>query len=407
VSWLVPYSDLTPEQLQSVEATPDQHRLVVGGPGSGKTLVLLHRAAWLRKRFNVNDKRFRIFVYTNVLKDYIRAGCQDLGLPLDAVGTYDHWCKEYFEQFIGGRLPWDSKNKQPNFTEIRARVAQDVRKTQRELYDFVLVDEGQDLDGETFEVLRTVARHVTVAADRKQQIYEHGASEDLIAGRLGLTRRNLSLLGAFRCSPHIVTLAGAFLNDARDAAVLRAQTKTHTGHRETPVLFVARDWEEERERLAAAVRERLIKGERIAILLPKTKQLYGFRKAMTEFGLETEVQGRGEVLDFASTTPKLLTYHSAKGLTFDSVALPRLVDGSFRGRDEQLVLRMIFVAVTRAVGWVYMSTVRDAEPPFLARVRALAASGDLTLRESSERAETVSSTPSPSLSRPSTLEDLF
>lgn len=43
-AWLLPLEDLTPEQVRAVELKPSEHRLIFGGPGSGKTQVLLHRA---------------------------------------------------------------------------------------------------------------------------------------------------------------------------------------------------------------------------------------------------------------------------------------------------------------------------------------------------------------------------
>ena len=80
-TWLLPRSDLTPEQLRIVEMSPDQHRVVLGPPGSGKTQVLVHRAAHLNERYKVSPSRFRLFVFTNVVKEYIRSGVQFLGLP--------------------------------------------------------------------------------------------------------------------------------------------------------------------------------------------------------------------------------------------------------------------------------------------------------------------------------------
>jgi hypothetical protein len=177
MSWLVPFSDLTNDQLRAVEASPD------------------------------------------------------LGIPLPAVTTYDGWCAEYFDNYIGGRRPWNSAKRTLDFEEIRARVRADILAKRAICYEFVVVDEGQDLDGDVFEVLRPVARHVTVAADRKQQLYDYGASEEEIAHRLGLARRNVSLLGAFRCSPYIVPLGAAFITDpadpdcrrpARDASAVRS-----------------------------------------------------------------------------------------------------------------------------------------------------------------------------------------
>jgi superfamily I DNA/RNA helicase len=168
MTWLVSYGDLTPDQLRAVDASADVHRLIVGAPGSGKTLTLLHRTARLRERYHVPEGRYRLLVFTNVLKQYIRAGCADLGIPAEAVGTFDAWCAEYFDTNIGGRRPWDTARKSLDFVAIRARVHAHVLANKPNLYDFVVVDEGQDLDSEAFEVLRSVARHVTVAADRKQ-----------------------------------------------------------------------------------------------------------------------------------------------------------------------------------------------------------------------------------------------
>jgi superfamily I DNA/RNA helicase len=404
MSWLVPYSDLTNEQLRAVEASPEVHRLIVGAPGSGKTLALLHRTAWLRKRFNVPEGRYRVLVFTNVLKQYIRAGSADLGIPLNAISTYDGWCAEYFDQRIGGRRPWNAEKRTMDFEAIRAQVQAHVLAHRPALYEFVVVDEGQDLDADAFEVLRTVARHVTVAADRKQQLYDHGASEEEIAHRLGLARRNVSLLAAFRCSPYIVPLGAAFIADPTEAQVFREQTLTAAGRRETPVLFTATDFDEERRRLGEVARERIVMGERVAILLPLGRQAHGLRQAMQEFGLEAEVQGRGESLDFSNQIPKLLTYHSAKGLTFDTVLLPRLVKSSFERRAEAQALRMMFVAVTRAARWVYLSTVGGQQPGFLSRLEPLMASGDLTARPALPEADTP---PPATVERPDSLDDLF
>lgn len=405
MTWLVPYADLTMDQMRAVDASADTHRLIVGAPGSGKTLALLHRTARLRERYHVPEGRYRLLVFTNVLKQYIRAGAADLGIPLEAISTYDAWCADYFDTHIGGRRPWDAAKKMLDFAEIRERVRADVLAKQPNLYDFVVVDEGQDLNPEAFEVLRTVARHVTVAADRKQQLYDHGASEEAIANRLGLPRRNVSLLAAFRCSPYIVPLGAAFIAGPTEAQTFRDQTLTAPGKRETPVLFVARDFDEERQRLGEVARERAILGERVAILLPLARQVFGFRKAMQEFGLDAEVQGKGEALDFSSPAPKLLTYHSAKGLTFDTVLLPRLVNGSFERPTEDRILRMMFVAVTRAARWVYLSTVAGQEAPFLARLAPLVATGDLTRREQEDGARPPP--PTGPAAGPAGLDDLF
>ena len=65
--WLLTLEELTPDQLRAVELKPSEHRLIFGGPGSGKTQVLLHRARHLMDLWNVSPEHFRIFVFTKVL----------------------------------------------------------------------------------------------------------------------------------------------------------------------------------------------------------------------------------------------------------------------------------------------------------------------------------------------------
>ena len=80
----------------AVESSPRQHRLVLGSPGSGKTIVLLHRARHLIDAFKTPPERCRLFVFTNALKAYIRAALRDLALPDDCVMFFDAWCGEYY-----------------------------------------------------------------------------------------------------------------------------------------------------------------------------------------------------------------------------------------------------------------------------------------------------------------------
>ena len=87
-------SQLTREQRSIVELRPDRHHLVLGPPGSGKTQVLLHRARWLRDRANTPPDRYRIFVFTNVLSQFIRQSLDYLAIPPDTVQTFDDWCGE-------------------------------------------------------------------------------------------------------------------------------------------------------------------------------------------------------------------------------------------------------------------------------------------------------------------------
>ena len=249
----------------------------------------------------------------------------------------------------------------------------------------MLVDEAQDLDGVAFDLLRVLARHVTVCIDHKQQIYDHGSTEEEILKRLGLKRRNSSLLSAFRCCPYVVKLASEFIEAAAERNAYISQARTAQTERETPLLYLSLDFEDEKRRLIEILRVRLAKGESIAILLPQKKQVFGFARGLRDEGFDVETP---EDLDFTTDLPKVLTYHSAKGLTFDTVLLPRLVPGSFPKMDSSRLNRLLFVAISRATRWVYMSTDSRSEFAPLKSLRA-AEAGWLTIQDGVSKAPPV------------------
>ena len=354
-TWLVPPSDLTTEQIRAIELPTDEHKVVMGGPGSGKTMVLLHRARHLADVGGVPSERFRIFVFTNVLSTYIKSALDVLGIPETCVSTFDDWCRRYYEANVNKRTPWDKVAKRPDFPKIREGVFKHSSDNggRDRLFDFVLVDEGQDLDCECFQLLTRISGHVTVCMDHNQQIYDGGSEEADILGTLGLKRKQVALLETFRCCPYITQVAACFIADPKQRAAYLQQTKTAQTDIETPLLYNATDFDDEKEMLVEMVKLRVQKGERVAILLPLKRQVFGFAAGLREAGLEVETQ---DDLHFASDTPKLITYHSAKGLTFDSVLLPRLTPKSFPGYTSERIERLLFVALTRATRWVYLST---------------------------------------------------
>lgn len=369
-NWLVHRTELTEEQLRAVELNTDGNRLIFGGPGSGKTQILLHRAAYLRDLFSTTPDRFRIFVFTNALKQYIQSAMAILDLPKENILTFDDWCNKFYTANINTRLPWDREKKSPDYAAIRLQVLEKLRAgTGRLLYDFVLVDEGQDLDREAFETIRLMARHVTVCMDNKQQIYERGSTESDILAMLGLRKRNVALLSAFRCCPYIVHVAARLINDPTARDNYLNQVRTAQTERQKPLLYFSGNEQDEKLRLIDIIKTRQNLGDRIAVLYPTKRLVFGYAQAFAAAGLEVEVprkrtdMGKYLPIDFNSDRPKLMPYHSAKGLTFDTVIMPRLQPAAFGGIPQVSLERLLFVGITRATRWVYLSSRKgDALP---------------------------------------------
>jgi superfamily I DNA/RNA helicase len=376
-TWLVPRAELTPEQLRAVELSPDENRVILGGPGSGKTQILLHRARFLADHFRVGTDRFRVLVYTNVLKHYIESAFPLLDLPPENVLTFDDWCLQWHKANIRGRVPWNTEDKRPDFAAIRRAVTEGLVGRREPLFDFVMIDEGQDLEPEVFKLLRTVSRHVTVCLDHKQQIYDHRSNEAMILAALGIRKRNINLLEGFRCSPYLVRLAAALIDDDEERESFINQGRVAPRQKETPLLYyTTANGDDEMRRLEEVIRERQLVGDRIAVLFPTQRKLYGFAKALRERGLELETQ---KELDFATTKPKLITYYSAKGLTFDTVLMPRLVGDQAWKMMEARAAKLLFVGITRATRWAYLSATESEQLSALRRLLPLVERGDLTI----------------------------
>lgn len=379
-TWLVPRSELTPDQLRAIGLPHRTHQIIIGAPGSGKTLILLYRAAALRERLGTPPERFIILVYTNVLKEYIRSALNLLNLPADAVTTYDDWCMNIYKKYCSRSIPWNHENNQPDFAALRSRVADLAERgiLPFPAYDFVLVDEAQDLDSLCFETLKRAAKHLTVCMDYRQQIYEHGSRESEIKSILGTTTRNITLLDAYRCSPYVAYVAAQFLDDPKDRERYIAQTRTIQAERETPLLFYAETWQEDNDHLCEILGKRLLVDQHVAILVPTRRELYRISKILSNAELPFEKQPD---INFNTSAPKLITFHSAKGLTFDSVLLPRLEVDTFPRQWEKRIPQLMFVAITRATRWVYLSASESRALPLLQVLSPLAQKKVLTIQK--------------------------
>jgi len=390
-TWLLPRSSLTPDQSQIVSLPPTEHRIVQGGPGSGKTQVLVHRAAHLAGKYKVPASKYRVFVFTNIIKEYIRSGFQFLNLPDETVGTFDSWCYLLYENHISRAIPRSGSS--IDFDAIREGVSWLLSRKPalRGLLDFVLVDEGQDLAPEVYRILTLAAAHVTVFIDPYQKIFEDGAQTQAIMESLGVRRGGQMLLATYRNAPFVAYLASHFLPDVEAQAQFLRQVSATQKIKERPLYYVAGTFDEEMDRVAEIIRQRLVMNERVGIIVGTNRLVHGLAKGLAERRVVVEKavakwEGRAVNVqcDFSSNLPKIATFHMAKGLTFDTVILPRLVERSFlegyRLSTEETRRRLLFVGIARATQWVFLSSVRGQAVGELGVLRDAEREGHLVIQ---------------------------
>ncbi len=382
-AWPVSRTGLSAEQLRAVEAGVGGHQAILGGPGSGKSIILAHRGRWLLDEHQVPSGRLRLFVFGTVLGQYIQSAPEALRLPDACVGTFDGWALNYYRSRVAKKVP--CQHGAVDFDAIRRAVWEDVHKRQEKLFDVALIDEAQDLGGQAFDTLRAVAGHLTVSMDRRQRLYGRGAGEQEVLTALGLKRPSVTLLATYRSAPQIVEVAAALIADPAERAEFLAQSKAPGRECGPPVLHVAPSGPEEAGWVAAKVRERQARGERVGVLLPTNALVRHWARLLGQEGVAVEAHvrpGRGARgfarLDFASASPKVLTYFAAKGLTFDVSFLPALTPAAFAGQDVPAA-DMLFVAATRAARGLYLSACEGDMLPELDALTPLIEKGALAV----------------------------
>ena len=357
--WLVPLEALTEDQLNAVQRTRQGNQVIIGGPGSGKTLVLIHRA-----HRHISDgvplDRIKVLVYTKVLVEYLKSSVQELGMSDEIVSTFDSWCMGLYRTYVKGSLPRLADNpKVVDYEKIRVKCLEAIETQNVEPWlDLVLVDEGQDLSISAIKLLNRASKHVTLALDTKQQLYQMKLQVPDVCEALNVKRASATLLTAYRCTPLIVDLAASFLSDPEDADAFRRSNLLPVAGVETPVVSEIDSDESEFDELAKTLGERALLGQESAVILPSNYLVSKYAKAMKQRGLNVVVMKQDLV--FGELKPMFMTYHSAKGLTVDSVLLPGLSENSFKNVESTSARRtLLFVGITRATHWVWMGQRMD------------------------------------------------
>lgn len=359
--WTIGPADLTPDQRRVSQLDTQTHHLVLGPAGSGKTLVLLYRARHLLAQADVPADRLRVLVYTNVLRSYLQSGFATVDLPTDVVQPFFTWVGALAKQLgVKGATAGGSSD---YTARLVATLAEIERRRLRPWLDAVLVDEGQDLPVEAFRLLARASKHVTVMADYAQTIYDHGAHVSELAAALSLSRESTMLLKDLRNAPDVAEVAACFLDPPVAANYLRSQAAfVAPQSRRVPVLFQGTSREDEWDFVAGLVRREIERGKRIGILVPTRYLVYRVHKELADRDVAAVKVERWALddVDFNELTPKVLTIHGGKGLTFDTVVMPHLTRRWYYGKDEREssrpVAQLLFVGCSRAREWLALTT---------------------------------------------------
>ena len=356
--------DLSKEQ-EAARALPARGRhLIVGGPGTGKSVLALIRA---RRHQRQNDD-YRFLVFNHLLH---RASVQLYGNGL-AGETWQRWFRTAFERWALRPAPLLPPDRHGFEAEDWSRIEEIVEALPPEPGDvprpFLVIDEGQDMPPAFYESLVALGfEDFFVVADQNQQITELNSSRQQIEARLDLDADQvIELRRNYRNQYRVAKLARSFYtgDPASPPPDLPAGEGGHVPH-----LYVY-----PRQKLDVLCRGVLALADR------DPRQLIGVIAPNNEVRRRYFEMLRAVDVALDHPRPRVETFHGAhrpevafdeggvlvinaqacKGLEFDTVCLADVDEHRVDPRDPAAVRRRFYVMVARARERVFLFMKRGA-----------------------------------------------
>ena len=231
-----------PEQQRIVADKREQTNvLVLAGPGSGKTRVLVHRIAYLIRARRENPRGILALAYNRHAAVEIRRRLRDV-IGDDARRVTVLTCHSLAMRLVG--VSFSARAERPdgeNFEEVirkaidllrGERLSPEESDEQRDRllggFRWILVDEYQDIDADQYELISALGGRTLEEEERKLSVFAVGDDDQNIYAFNGASvefirrfetdygPRPAFLIDNYRSSRHIVTAANAVIEPARD-----------------------------------------------------------------------------------------------------------------------------------------------------------------------------------------------
>jgi superfamily I DNA/RNA helicase len=320
--WLVDPGELDEFQREIREMSIHDSCLIKGCAGSGKTILALYRANDIRIDAIARGEAasFTMVVYTKSLQSFIRSGIIDLGIgPRQVI---------YEKQWDGSSV------------------------------DHLIIDEAQDFAQESIDGFNNARlKSIMFYGDSNQQLYKDRLSTEEIAKQLGLPQKEL--FRNYRL-PKLIAAFASYVGNDKDL-----EKKCVKNGSEKPRLKRFDTWQAELDYIIGEIKTRNYTD--VAILLPfNDNSVRAFNNAhrniesvkdyfdQQRVSLECKFSDTME-LNFDSELPKVMTYHSSKGLQFETVFIPFC---DFPRHDRWFINKYqnaLYVALTRTYRNLYLT----------------------------------------------------
>ena len=302
------------EQIGLIERELEHSMIVSGCAGSGKSVIAMYKAQ------QILDEGGDVIMiaYTKSLNRYMQQGEPT---PKTEKYFYYHW------QWLDAGKP---------------------------SADYIIVDEIQDFSrGEINDFIRAARKCFFFFGDTAQSIYK-GIKQTLsikeLSDMTGIAVSNLN--SNYRLPKPVAKITQEYVAiDANPYAEAIYQSK----ETELPRFVKYDDEKSQIEAIIDIISKKNMKN--VGILVPNNDLVLSTMKSFNDLNFPCEFKynagyndKRNRVtLDFTTDLPKLMTYHSAKGLQFETVILP-----FYEGANDKESQKALYVAMTRTYRYLYV-----------------------------------------------------
>jgi len=338
--------------------------MIIAGPGSGKTFVITERVAHLIQVRCVTPESILVMTFSRAAANEMRERFMQKNIPGSDKVTFGTFHSVFYRVLLKayGSLARDyifddeeedgiRFDEMLHLTKELLESRKDICDALREKYQWILIDEFQDIDDVQFDIVKLLAPpgkwysvsgrpNITVVGDDDQSIYYFRGAEPeyMLNFRKNYPGTKKVILNInYRSTAEIVRAASEVIKHNRHR--FRKNLKSYKGKGEKVEILSFENMRDEYRYIGERLLEQKGEEKNVAVLYRNNYQCWQMKKVFDKMGI-SEVTA--------------MTFHKSKGLEFDEVWIVdanQRVTPSYKAKTAEELeeeRRAFYVAMTRA-----------------------------------------------------------